>query len=176
VSGRTDRWYENAVIYAVDVEVFQDSDGDGVGDFQGLVSRLDYLNHLGVDCLWLLPFYPSPNRDNGYDVMDYYGVDPRHGTLGDFVEFLGAADGRGIRVLVDLVANHTSDRHPWFQRAREDPDSEYRDYYVWSTDPPEPDPDRGSVFRERSRTAASGPTTRRPGRTTTTGPTSSSPT
>jgi len=146
MAGRADLWYQNAVIYAVDVDAFQDSDGDGVGDFQGLISRLDYLNHLGVDCLWLLPFYPSPNRDNGYDVMDYYGVDPRHGTLGDFVEFLRAADERGIRVLVDLVANHTSDQHPWFQRARVDPDSTYRDYYVWSTDPPQPDPGRGSVF------------------------------
>ena len=134
------------MIYAVDVEAFQDSDGDGVGDFQGLIARLDYLNHLGVDCLWLLPFYPSPNRDNGYDVADYYGVDPRHGTLGDFAEFLREADERGIRVLVDLVVNHTSDTHPWFQRARSDPDSAYRDYYVWSTDPPETDPERGSVF------------------------------
>jgi len=140
------RWYENAVVYAVDVEAFQDADGDGVGDFPGLRDRLDYLNHLGVDCLWLLPFYPSPNRDNGYDVMDYYGVDPRHGTLGDFVEFLREAEERGIRVLVDLVANHTSDQHPWFKRAREDPDSPYRDYYVWSTDPPESGPDRQSVF------------------------------
>ena len=146
MNGRTPNWYQNAVVYAVDVEAFQDGDGDGIGDFEGLISRLDYLNHLGVDCLWLLPFYPSPNRDNGYDVMDYYGVDPRHGTLGDFVEFLREAEERGIRVLVDLVANHTSDQHPWFKAARSDPDSEYRDYYVWSTDPPDPDSERGSVF------------------------------
>ena len=143
---RTSNWYQNAVVYAIDVEAFQDGNGDGIGDFQGLISRLDYLNHLGVDCLWLLPFYPTPNRDNGYDVMDYYGVDPRHGTPGDFVEFVEEAEERGIRVIVDLVVNHTSDQHPWFQKARADPDSEYRDYYVWSTDPPEPDPDRGSVF------------------------------
>ena len=138
-------WYKNAVVYAVDVEAFQDADGDGVGDFEGLTSRLDYLDHLGVDCLWLLPFYPTPNRDNGYDVADYYGVDSRHGTLGDFVDFVRAADERGIDVLIDLVVNHTSDQHPWFQRAREG-DERYRDYYVWSDDPPEDDPERGSVF------------------------------
>ena len=139
-------WYENATVYAVDVEAFQDSDGDGVGDFQGLIDRLDYLDRLGVDCLWLLPFYPTPNRDNGYDVADYYGVDPRHGTLGDFVEFVREADERGVHVLIDLVVNHTSNEHPWFRRAREDPDSKYRDYYVWSTDPPPADPSRGQVF------------------------------
>ena len=142
-----DRWYENAVFYAVDVEAFADGDGDGVGDFQGLTNRLDYLSSLGVDCLWLLPFYPSPNRDNGYDVTDYYGIDPRHGTFGDFVEFMRAADHHGIEVIVDLVVNHTSDQHPWFQKARSDPDSKYRDYYVWRDDPPEePDPHRGPVF------------------------------
>ncbi|NHN48560.1 trehalose synthase [Halostella sp. JP-L12] len=139
-------WYENATVYAVDVEAFQDSDGDGVGDFQGLADRLDHLTQLGVDCLWLLPFYPTPNRDNGYDVANYYGVDPRHGTLGDFVEFVRAAEKRDVRVLIDLVVNHTSNEHPWFKRAREDPDSKYRDYYVWSTDPPPADPSRGQVF------------------------------
>ncbi|WP_135829094.1 alpha-amylase family protein [Halorussus halobius] len=143
----TDRWYENATIYAVDVEAFADGDGDGVGDFAGLTDRLDYLEGLGVDCLWLLPFYPSPNRDNGYDVADYYGVDAQYGTLGDFVALVHAARDRGIRVIVDLVVNHTSDQHPWFQRAREDPDSPYRDYYVWRADPPDdPDPERGPVF------------------------------
>lgn len=131
-----DRWYQNATFYAVDVETFADGNGDGIGDFAGLIDRLDYLESLGVDCLWLLPFYPSPNRDNGYDVVDYYGVDDRHGTLGEFVEFVHAARDRGIRVILDLVVNHTSDRHPWFQRAREDPESEYRDYYVWREDPP----------------------------------------
>ncbi|WP_134671476.1 alpha-amylase family protein [Halorussus marinus] len=142
-----ERWYDDAVFYAVDVEAFADGNGDGVGDFPGLIDRLDHLDALGVDCVWLLPFYPSPNRDNGYDVADYYGVDDRHGTLGDFVAFVRAADRRGIRVLVDLVVNHTSDQHPWFRRAREDPDSPYRDYYVWVDDPPEwPDPDRGPVF------------------------------
>jgi maltose alpha-D-glucosyltransferase/alpha-amylase len=142
-----DRWYENATFYAIDVEAFADGNGDGIGDFAGLTDRLDYLEGLGVDCLWLLPFYLSPNRDNGYDVADYYGVDDRHGTLGEFVEFVREADRRGIRVIVDLVVNHTSDQHPWFQQARSDPDSEYRDYYVWREDPPDdPDPHRGPVF------------------------------
>jgi maltose alpha-D-glucosyltransferase/alpha-amylase len=127
-----DLWYKDAVIYSLDVDSFQDSNGDGIGDFRGLSERLDYLASLGVTCLWLLPFYPSPNRDNGYDVMDYYGVDPRLGTLGDFVELMHRARERGIRVLVDLVVNHTSDQHPWFQSARRSPDSPYRDYYVWS--------------------------------------------
>ncbi|MFB6141077.1 MAG: alpha-amylase family protein [Halosimplex sp.] len=146
-----ERWYENGFVYAVDVKSFRDSDGDGVGDFPGLTDRLEYLDRLGVTCLWLLPFYPSPDRDNGYDVADYYGVDERLGTPGDFVRFVREAHQRGIRVLVDLVVNHTSDRHPWFRRAREDPDSKYRDYYVWSEDPPEPEkepifPEEDSVW------------------------------
>ena len=131
-----DLWYKNAIIYSLDVDAFQDANGDGVGDFRGLARRLDYLAGLGVTCLWLLPFYPSPNRDNGYDVMDYYGVDPRLGTLGDFVELMRQARERGIRVLADLVVNHTSDQHPWFQSARLSPDSPYRDYYVWSKELP----------------------------------------
>ena len=142
----TDPWYENAVIYALDVETFMDDDGDGVGDFEGLIDRLDYLDRLGVTAVWLLPFYPTPNRDNGYDVTDYYGVDPRLGTLGDFVEFVDAADDHGIRVITDLVVNHTSDEHPWFRRSRSEPDSAYRDYYVWAEELPPPNPDRGSVF------------------------------
>jgi maltose alpha-D-glucosyltransferase/alpha-amylase len=127
-----DLWYKDAVIYSLDVDSFQDSDGDGIGDFRGLTERLDYLASLGVNCLWLLPFYPSPNRDNGYDVKDYYGIDPRLGTPGDFVEFMHQARERGFRVLADLVVNHTSDQHPWFQSARQSPDSPYRDFYVWS--------------------------------------------
>lgn len=128
-------WYKNAVVYSLDVETFMDTNGDGIGDFRGLTQRLDYLAGLGINCLWLLPFYSSPNRDNGYDVMDYYNVDPRLGTLGDFVEFVHQARDRGIRVLVDLVINHTSIEHPWFQNARKDRNSEYRAYYVWSDDP-----------------------------------------
>jgi maltose alpha-D-glucosyltransferase / alpha-amylase len=127
-----DLWYKDAIIYSLDVETFQDSNGDGIGDFRGLGERLDYLASLGVTCLWLLPFYPTPDRDNGYDVKDYYGVDPRLGTLGDFVELMRKARERGIRVLVDLVVNHTSDQHPWFQAARRSKDSPYRDYYIWS--------------------------------------------
>lgn len=137
---------ESTVIYALDVETFVDSDGDGVGDFQGVINRLDYLDRLGVTALWLLPFYETPNLDNGYDVMDYYSVDERLGTLGDFAAFVDAADERGIDVIIDLVMNHTSDQHPWFEAAREDPDSEYRDYYIWKEEKPTEDPTRGSVF------------------------------
>ncbi|HEY4668201.1 MAG TPA: alpha-amylase family glycosyl hydrolase, partial [Tepidiformaceae bacterium] len=108
-------WYKRGVIYCVDVETFLDGNGDGIGDFPGLTSRLDYIAGLGVTAVWLLPFYPSPNRDNGYDITDYYSVDPRLGSLGDFVEFEYHARQRGIRVIVDLVINHTSDQHPWFQ-------------------------------------------------------------
>ncbi len=134
-----DMWYKNAIVYSLDVETFMDSDGDGVGDFQGLTHCLEHLAGLGITCLWLLPFYPSPNRDNGYDVMDYYNVDPRLGTLGDFVEFMHQARERGIRVIVDLVVNHTSEQHPWFQAARADRNSKYRDYYVWTEKPPKGD-------------------------------------
>ena len=131
-----DLWYKDAIVYCLDVETFQDGNGDGLGDFVGARRRLEYLCDLGVDTLWLLPFYPTPNRDNGYDVTDYYGVDPRLGTLGDFVEVLRAARKRGLRVIVDLPVNHTSIEHPWFQEARSDPDSRFRDYYVWSEDRP----------------------------------------
>ncbi|MGY2048509.1 alpha-amylase family protein [Methylobacterium sp. JK268] len=131
-----DLWYKNAVIYSLSVGTFMDANGDGIGDFSGLERRLDYLVGLGVTALWLAPFQPSPLRDNGYDVSDYYGVHPRYGTLGDFVAFTHAAKQRGLRVLIDLVVNHTSDRHPWFQSARQDPDSPYRDWYVWSKTKP----------------------------------------
>src|SRR3954447_8040001 len=113
-----DLWFKNAVVYSVDVETFLDDDGDGCGDFAGLSRRLDYLDSLGVDAVWLAPSQPSPTRDDGYDIADFYGVDPRYGTLGDFVQFVHEAGSRGIRVLIDLVVNHTSDRHPWFQSAR----------------------------------------------------------
>jgi maltose alpha-D-glucosyltransferase/alpha-amylase len=114
-----------------------DSNGDGVGDFLGVTKRLDYLAGLGVTCLWLMPFFPSPGGDDGYDVTDYYQVDPRLGTLGDFVEFLYEAQERGLRVIVDLVVNHTSDQHPWFQEARKGKSSPYYDYYIWRDDEPE---------------------------------------
>jgi maltose alpha-D-glucosyltransferase/alpha-amylase len=113
-----------------------DANGDGVGDFIGLTRRLDYLHGLGITAIWLMPFQASPQRDDGYDISDYYTVDPRYGTLGDFVEFTHGAKQRGIRVLIDLVINHTSNEHPWFQQARRDPNSKYRDWYVWSKKKP----------------------------------------
>ena len=140
-----ERWYKQAVIYCLDVETFQDSDGDGVGDLPGLTSRLDYLARLGVTCLWLNPIHPGPNRDDGYDVTDYYGVDPRLGSLGDFAELLHQAGNRGMRVIIDLVVNHTSNEHRWFKAACSDPDSPYRDWYVWSNDEPS-DRYQGMVF------------------------------
>jgi maltose alpha-D-glucosyltransferase / alpha-amylase len=140
-----DLWYKNAVLYCLDVEKYFDANGDGIGDFPGLCSKLDYLAGIGVTCLWLQPFYPSPNRDNGYDVADYYGVHPKHGTLGDFVDFMNRAEQLGLRVIVDLVVNHTSDRHPWFQSARRDPASPYRDWYLWSRKRPR-EWNQGMVF------------------------------
>ena len=140
-----DLWYKNTLIYSLDLETFMDADGDGVGDFEGLMRRLDYLHSLGVETLWLAPFQPSPNRDNGYDIGDYYGVDPRHGSSGDFVEFMNRANKLGIKIIIDLVVNHTSDQHPWFQAARRDRTSKYRDWYVWSDTRP-PNWNQGMVF------------------------------
>ncbi|MFT4082079.1 MAG: maltose alpha-D-glucosyltransferase [Nocardioides sp.] len=133
-------WYRTAVFYEVLVRSFSDSDSDGVGDFRGLTAKLDYLAWLGVDCLWLPPFFPSPLRDGGYDVADYTGVLPQVGTVADFKAFLDAAHDRGIRVIIDFVVNHTSDAHEWFQASRSDPDGPYGDFYVWSdTDTAYPD-------------------------------------
>jgi maltose alpha-D-glucosyltransferase/alpha-amylase len=140
-----DLWYRNAIIYCLDVEKYMDSNGDGIGDFEGLSSRLEYLAGLGVTCVWLLPFYRSPNKDNGYDVADYYSVHERHGSLGDFVEFMNHARALGIRVIVDLVVNHTSKEHPWFQHARSDPKSPFRDWFVWSKERPA-NHNQGMVF------------------------------
>ena len=140
-----DLWYKNAVIYCLSVGTYMDSNADGIGDFKGLMRRLDYLHGLGVTAIWLMPFQVSPHRDDGYDVSDYYGVDSRYGTLGDFVEFTHGAKQRGIRVLIDLVVNHTSDQHPWFKDARSDPNSKHRDWYVWSKKKP-PRADQGMVF------------------------------
>jgi maltose alpha-D-glucosyltransferase / alpha-amylase len=130
-------WYKNAIVYGIDVKVFKDSDGDGTGDLQGVISKLDYLASLGITCIWLMPFYPSPKADNGYDVADYYNVDPELGTLGDFVELIDKTDQLGIRVIIDLVVNHSSIEHPWFKSARKSRDSKYRDFYVWNDDPEE---------------------------------------
>ena len=140
-----DLWYKNAVIYCLSVSTYQDANGDGVGDFAGLMRRLDYLSGLGVTAIWLMPFQTSPGRDDGYDVSNYYEVDPRYGTLGDFVEFTHAAKQRGIRVIIDLVVNHTSDQHAWFKEARRDPKSRYRNWYVWAKKRP-PDANKGMVF------------------------------
>jgi maltose alpha-D-glucosyltransferase / alpha-amylase len=140
-----DLWYKNTTIYSLDIESFMDASGDGIGDFEGLIRRLDYLQFLGVGAIWLAPFHPSPLQDNGYDVCDHYGVDLRYGTSGDFVEFVQHATKRGIRVMMDMVANHTSDQHPWFQQARADPECRYRDWYVWSKERP-PHWDKGMVF------------------------------
>ena len=125
-------WYKDAVFYEVHVKAFADADGNGIGDFAGLTANLDYVKDLGVDCLWILPMYPSPLKDDGYDIADFYGIHPSYGTVEDFQKFLDAAHARGLRVIADLVLNHTSDQHPWFQGSRADPASVHGDYYVWS--------------------------------------------
>jgi maltose alpha-D-glucosyltransferase / alpha-amylase len=125
-------WYKDAVIYQVHVRAFQDSNGDGIGDFRGLEQRLDYLQDLGINAIWLMPFFPSPLRDDGYDIGDYTSVHPSYGTLKDFKAFLDAAHKRDIRVIVELVLNHTSDQHPWFQESRSSTDNPRRNWYVWS--------------------------------------------
>jgi maltose alpha-D-glucosyltransferase / alpha-amylase len=141
----SDRWYKNAVIYCCAIESFLDANGDGIGDLEGMARRLDYLQGLGVTAVWLMPFQPSPRRDHGYDITDYYGVDPRYGSLGDFVAFTHGANARGIGVIMDLVVNHTSDQHPWFRSARQGPDSPFHDWYVWADRKP-PDAEKGIVF------------------------------
>ena len=125
-------WYKDAVIYQIHVRTFLDGNGDGVGDFQGLAQKLDYVQELGVNAVWLMPFFPSPLRDDGYDIADYRSVHPRYGTLQDFKTFLSIAHDRGIRVIIELVANHTSDQHPWFQESRSSQNNPKRDWYVWS--------------------------------------------
>ncbi|MEI3849208.1 MULTISPECIES: alpha-amylase family protein [unclassified Microbacterium] len=145
ITDTSDLWWKNAVIYCLDVETFLDGNGDGVGDMRGLARRIDYLAQLGVTCLWLMPFYPSPDRDDGYDVSDFYGVDPRLGDHGEFVEMIRTANDRGMRVIVDLVVNHTSDRHPWFVSAKRSVNSPYRDYYIWRDDAP-PKGQKNAVF------------------------------
>jgi len=125
-------WYKDAIIYQVHVRTFSDSNGDGIGDFQGLAQKLDYVQELGVNAIWLMPFFPSPLRDDGYDISDYRSIHPNYGTLEDFKTFLSSAHDRGIRVIVELVANHTSDQHPWFLESRSSKDNPKRDWYVWS--------------------------------------------
>ncbi|NOK32148.1 maltose alpha-D-glucosyltransferase [Corallococcus exercitus] len=125
-------WYKKALIYELHIRAFHDSNGDGHGDIPGLIEKLPYLQDLGVDCLWLLPHYPSPLRDDGYDIADYYGIHPDYGTLADFQRLVEEAHKRGLRIIIELVVNHTSDQHPWFQEARRDPKSPKRNWYVWS--------------------------------------------
>lgn len=125
-------WYKDAIIYQIHVRTFFDSNGDGIGDFQGLAQRLDYVQELGVNAIWLMPFFPSPLRDDGYDISDYRSVHPSYGTLEDFKRFLSSAHDRGIRVIIEMVANHTSDQHPWFLESRSSQDNPKRDWYVWS--------------------------------------------
>ena len=135
VAPTSDLWWKNAVVYCLDIETFRDSDGSGCGDVDGLIVRIDHVADLGATCVWLMPFYPTPNQDDGYDISDYIEVDPRLGDLGDVVEAIRHAHDRGLRVLADLVFNHTSIQHPWFRAARADRDSPYRSWYVWSDDP-----------------------------------------
>src|SRR2546422_1844130 len=157
-------WYKDAIIYELHVKTFYDSDGDGMGDFRGLIDKLDYLQELGINVIWLLPFYPSPLRDDGYDIADYFDVNPNYGTLDDFRAFLDAAHQRGLRVITELVINHTSDQNQWFQQSRRavaadgvrgNPgigsaaaleDRGYRDFYVWS-DTPEKYKDARIIFK-----------------------------
>ncbi len=142
------RWYKDAIIYQLHVRAFFDSDGDGIGDFRGLAQKLDYIQDLGVTALWLLPFYPSPLRDDGYDIADYRDVHPNYGTLKDFQAFLREAHARGLKVITEIVLNHTSDQHPWFQRARRAPPGiAWRNFYVWS-DTPERYVDARIIFQD----------------------------
>src|SRR5882762_4129597 len=128
-------WYKDAVIYELHVKTFHDSDGDGIGDFRGLIEKLDYLQELGITAIWLLPFYPSPQKDDGYDIADYYTINPSYGDITQFKQFLEEAHKRNLKVITELVINHTSDQHPWFQRARLAPkDSDERNFYVWTDD------------------------------------------
>jgi maltose alpha-D-glucosyltransferase/alpha-amylase len=138
-------WFKTAVFYEIHTRAFFDGNDDGSGDFRGLQQKLDYLQWLGIDCIWLLPFYPSPLRDGGYDIADFYGVNPDYGTVEDFRAFVAAAHERGMRVIVDLVMNHTSSDHPWFQESRADPNGPKGDWYVWS-DTDEPYPDARIIF------------------------------
>jgi maltose alpha-D-glucosyltransferase / alpha-amylase len=139
-------WYKDALIYELHVRAFHDS--DGIGDFKGLTQKLDYLQDPGITAIWLLPFYPSPLKDDGYDIADYTEINPSYGTLADFKEFLDAAHARDLRVITELVINHTSDQHPWFQQARRSPPgSRERDFYVWS-DTPEKYKEARIIFKD----------------------------
>jgi trehalose synthase len=150
ITDTADLWWKNAVVYCLDVETYMDWNGDGCGDLPGLAQRIDHLADLGVTCLWLMPFYPTAERDDGYDITDFYGVDPRLGTHGDLVEVIRTAQDRGMRVIADLVVNHTSIEHPWFQRARQSRDDPFHDFYVWRDDEP-PDTSDQVVFPDQEK-------------------------
>jgi maltose alpha-D-glucosyltransferase / alpha-amylase len=145
-----DQWYHHAIIYALDVETYKDSNNDGIGDFEGLVSQLDHLSGLGVNCLWLRPFFPSPLADDGYDIKDYYAIDTRIGNLGDFTDFVAKANALGIKIIIDLVVNHTSIQHEWFQKSREDKNSKFRDYYIWKTKLTDADKKKSNMIGEET--------------------------
>ena len=136
ITDRSDLWWKTAVVYCLDVETYMDWNDDGFGDFEGLAHRLDHLAELGVTCIWLMPFQPTPDRDDGYDITDFLGVDPRLGSLGDVAEFTRTARDHGMRVIIDFVMNHTSDKHPWFKSARKSRTAQFRDFYVWSDEKP----------------------------------------
>lgn len=139
-----DLWWKTAIVYCLDVKTFLDWNGDGCGDLSGLAQRIDYLSSLGVTCIWLMPVHPAGGSDDGYDVIDFYAIDERLGSLGDFVEMVRVADDRGIRVIIDLVVQHTSDQHPWFQASRSSVDSPFRDFYIWRSDAPPEDPNENA--------------------------------
>lgn len=141
-------WWKKAVIYQIYPKSFQDSNGDGIGDLPGIISRLDYLEGLGIDAIWLCPVYKSPGVDNGYDISDYEAIDPKYGTMADMEKLIAEAGKRGIRIVMDLVVNHTSDQHPWFVEARKNVDSPEHDYYVWAKEKPN---DLRSSFSEIGR-------------------------
>src|SRR6478672_4084373 len=172
--------WKSGVFYCADVETFYAWNGDGCGDIRGMTERIEYLFDLGVTCLWLMPFYPTARRDDGYDITDFFVVDPRLGTHGDFVELVRTAKATGIRVTIDFVMNHTSDGHPWFKSARRSKDDPYRDYYVWSATKPKSSRARKTSSSPTRRTASGNATPRRTSATftisTSTSPTSTSPT
>lgn len=148
VTDTSDLWWKSAVIYCLDIETFLDTTGDGIGDLTGLARRIDYLAELGINCLWLMPFYPSPDRDDGYDITDFYGVDPRLGNHGELVEVIRTAHDRGIKVIADLIVNHTSDQHPWFSASRRSKTNPHREFYVWRDTAP-PDTSAQVVFPDQ---------------------------
>lgn len=145
-------WYKDAIIYTLAIESFKDSNADGSGDFRGLQQSLNYFRILGIDCLWLLPFYDSPNKDDGYDIRNYYEVDKRFGDMGDFAELIDAIKAAGLRVIIDLVVNHTSKEHPWFLEAAKNPQSPYRNYYIWSNEKPEESGNKAILAEEQEYT------------------------